>query len=127
MTIAARPDLLAHEKSLQAPQILAKELREWIGPRLVAYCTGVSETRAVHQWADDGRTPRPEAAKRLQLLYYVVAMLMTRASPPVAQAWLQGMNPRLGDRAPARLIREGEPSDVAPDVLDAARSFVAGS
>ena len=35
------------------------------------------------------------------------------------------MNPQLEDTAPARLIREGNPDEVGPRVLDAARSFAA--
>jgi hypothetical protein len=43
----------------------------------------------------------------------------------VAQAWFQGLNPILDDRAPALLLREGELADIGPRVLAAARQFAA--
>ena len=44
----------------------------------------------------------------------------------VIQAWLMGVNPELGDRVPLRLLREGDLAVVAPEVLAAARAFIAG-
>ena len=54
----ARPDLAAHTHAMRAsfPEVAA-QLRELLGPRLVAYLGGVRETRAVHQWADGNRQP----------------------------------------------------------------------
>jgi hypothetical protein len=46
-------------------------------------------------------------------------------SPAVAQAWLTGVNPELGDRVPLRLMRENEIDAVAPAILNAARAFLA--
>jgi hypothetical protein len=43
----------------------------------------------------------------------------------VVAAWFQGMNPRLGDVAPARLLREAELDVAGPRVLAAARAFAA--
>jgi hypothetical protein len=36
------------------------------------------------------------------------------------------MNPRLDDRSPARLLREGNLDEVGPEVLRAARAFLVG-
>ena len=59
--------LAAYEQALRLDgQVLAKELRELLGVRLVAYLTGVSETRAVHQWAEGSRHPREETVERLR-------------------------------------------------------------
>jgi hypothetical protein len=44
----------------------------------------------------------------------------------VAQAWFQGLNPQLGDRSPARLLREGDLAEVGPEIVAAARAFVIG-
>jgi len=41
------------------------------------------------------------------------------------QAWLTGINPELGDRAPIRLIR-GDLEAVGPEIIGAARAFAAG-
>ena len=58
----------------------------------------------------------PELAARL---------LAKRDSNEVVQAWFQGLNPALGDRSPARLLREGSVDEVGPQVLAAARQFAA--
>ncbi|MBC7595753.1 MAG: hypothetical protein H7288_17755, partial [Kineosporiaceae bacterium] len=91
----------------------------------VAYLGSVTETRAVRQWADGVRRPPAEVARRLRLAYQVAGLLAERDQPPVVQAWFQGMNPQLEDIAPARLIREGNPDEVGPRVLAAARAFAA--
>jgi hypothetical protein len=42
----------------------------------------------------------------------------------VVQAWLTGVNPELGDRAPLRLMRESEIDAVAPGILSAAKAYL---
>ena len=93
----------------------------------MAYLTGVSETRAVHQWAEGSRQAREETVERLPLVYQVTHTLLHRDVAAVAQAWWQGLNPRLDDRSPARLVRDGDLSEVGPAVLAAAREFAAGA
>jgi len=44
----------------------------------------------------------------------------------VARAWFQGLNPQLSDRSSARLLREGDLDEVGPEVVGAARAFLAG-
>jgi hypothetical protein len=39
---------------------------------------------------------------------------------------MQGLNPQLEDRSPARLLREGELQEVGPAVIGAARAFLVG-
>jgi hypothetical protein len=128
MAIAdSRPGLTAHTLAVRAtfPEVAA-HLRELIGPRLVAYLGSVRETRAVHQWADDGREPSEAVQQRLRLALQVAAMLSEQESPRIAQAWLQGLNPQLEDKSPARLIREGDPQETGPTVIGAARAFLVG-
>ena len=97
-----------------------------LGARLVAYLGRVSETRAVRQWADGTRTiANPEDVERLRIAYRAARLITERDTPAVAQAWFQGLNPVLDDRAPALLLRDGELADVGPQVLNAARQFAA--
>jgi len=56
----------------------------------------------------------------------VVRTLLEHDSREVVQGWLMGVNPELGDRVPLRLLREGDLAVVAPEVLAAARAFIAG-
>lgn len=124
---AARPDFTAHDLAyrLSVDKVVA-ELCEVLGAKLVAYVAGVTETRAVREWADAARTPRPPVPERLRLALHVAEMLHERDSAAVVQAWFQGLNPRLDDRSPARLLREGDLDEVGPQILAAARAFLAG-
>lgn len=123
----SRPDLAAYDDSVRMDtQVVVKELRDLLGARLVALIAGVKETRAVHEWAEGDRDMKsPETAARLRLAYQVARLITSRDKPEVAQAWFQGLNPKLGDRSPARVLRDGELEEVGPEVLAAARAFAA--
>ena len=57
----------------------------------------------------------------------MVRTLSEHDSPKVVQAWLTGVNPELGDRVPLRVLRDGEVATIAPEILGAARAFIAGA
>lgn len=122
-----RPDLAAYAEAarMSQPELVAA-LRDLLGAKLVAYLGRVSETRAVRQWAEGTRTiANPDDVERLRLAYRAARLITERDTPAVAQAWFQGLNPVLDDRAPALLLRDGELADVGPQVLAAARQFAA--
>lgn len=123
----SRPGFAAHTRAIRAsfPEVVVA-LRELLGPRLVAYLGSVRETRAVHQWADGTREPSEAVQQRLRLALQVALMLSETESPRIAQAWMQGLNPQLDDRSPARLIREGDVQEIGPSVVGAARAFLVG-
>lgn len=122
-----RPDLAAYERALRLElPVAVKDLRDLLGARLVAYIAGVTETRAVHEWADGSRDPRPVVADRLRFALRVAGFIAEHDGPSVTQAWFQGLNPQLDDRSPARLLREGDLEEVGPLILSAARAFVVG-
>lgn len=122
----ARGDLKAYDDSVRLPAAdLVSALRELLGARLVAYIGSVKETRAVRQWAEGERTPSNEVLMRLRMAYRVAALLRQKDSAAVVQTWFQGMNPRLDDVSPARLLREGDLEQAGPEILDAARAFAA--
>jgi hypothetical protein len=126
MTTAARPDLPAHAEAVRLSfSDLVAELRSLLGPRLVAYLGNVKETRAVHQWSEGSREPEESTQRRLRVAFVVARTLVQTEPPAVVQTWFQGLNPLLDDRSPARLLREGDPNEVGPEVLGAARSFLA--
>ena len=128
MVTVSRPELRAHDHAMRVPfATAAKELRELLTPRLVAYISGVRETRAVHQWADGTREAKSgEVEDRIRFALQVALLLNEHDAPRVVQAWFQGLNPHLGDRSPARLLREGELDEFGPLVLAAARAFLVG-
>ena len=127
MTTTARPDLSAHTRATRLPfEELASELRDTLGAKLLAYIGGVGETRAVRQWAVGDRTPSERVQDRLRLVYQVAVTIAENDSPKVAQAWMQGLNPQLDDRSPARLLRDGDLEQVGPEVVGAMRAFLVG-
>jgi len=124
---AGRPDLEAHEHAARVEfPVAVKELADLLGPKLVAYLAGVTETRAVWQWAEREREARDPIPARLRLALHVALLIARHDDARVAQAWFQGLNPQLDDRSPARLLREGDLDEVGPLVLSAARAFVSG-
>jgi hypothetical protein len=123
----ARPDFDAHVRATRStfPEV-ARELSEILGARLCAYIGMVKETRAVHQWAAGHRQPSADVQRRLRVAFQAAAAIAAADGPAVAQAWFQGLNPQLDDRSPARLLREGDLDEVGPEVIGAARAFLAG-
>lgn len=121
-----RPGLQAHRESLNLnfPDLVSR-LADAIGRKLIAYVAGVKDVRAVDRWIG-GAQPYNDVESRLRLTFQVVRTLLDHDSPQVIQAWLMGVNPELGDRVPLRLLREGDLAVVAPEVLAAARAFIAG-
>jgi hypothetical protein len=121
-----RPGLEAHRESLSLkfPELVVR-LVDLVGRKLTAYVGGVKDVRAVDRWIE-GSEPYGDAEQRLRLMFQVVRTLSDHDSPRVVQAWLMGVNPELGDRVPVRLLREGDLTVVAREVLGAARAFIAG-
>lgn len=123
-----RPEL-AYEKAVRSefPRVV-QMLRDLLGAPLVAYVGGVKETRAVHQWADphDERTPSAATQRRLRSALQVTLMISDADGPEIAASWLQGLNPQLDDRSPARLLREDDLDEVGPELVGAARAFLVG-
>ena len=106
--------------------MLAKELHDQLGAKLVAYLGGVRETRAVRQWAEETReVSGGEDLRWLRVAYQVARLLAERDAPAVDRAWFQGLNPTLAERAPAQLLREGDLDDAGPQILATARQSAA--
>lgn len=122
-----RPDFAAHQRAMRAPFAeVARDVRELLGARLAAYVGGVTETRAVREWAEGKREPGDAVKQRFRITLQVALMLEESDGREVTQAWFQGLNPQLDDWSPARLLREGEVEETGPQVLAAARAFLVG-
>ncbi len=120
-----RSGLAGYEKSVGPLDVVVKELRDELGAPLVAYIAGVKETRAVHEWAEGVREIRNSSREqRLRIALRVAALIAERDRPATVQAWFQGLNPKLSDRSPARLLREAaDVEEAGRAILDAARAF----
>lgn len=122
-----RPGLSTFDRvvRLDAQQVVS-QARDLLGPRLVAIVAGVTETRAVHQWADGRRRIKdPQVVARLRASLQAACTVADADSAGVAQAWMQGLNPLLDDQSPAWLLREGNLNAEGPRVIAAARRFAA--
>ncbi|MBV9322863.1 MAG: hypothetical protein JO352_03625 [Chloroflexi bacterium] len=123
----ARPDYVAHDRAIRAtfPEVVA-QLRSILGAKLCAYVGSVKETRAVNEWADGSRVPSDDTQQRLRLALRIALAISDTDGPEVTRAWFQGLNPQLDDHSPARLLREGDLTEVGPAVIAAERAFLIG-
>jgi hypothetical protein len=121
-----RPDLEAHRNSLMlpTPELLGTLVAK-IGKKLTTYVAGGRSTEMMEAWLA-GEPLTSDAEKRLRFTYEIVMTLTIDDSPAVAQAWLIGVNPELGDRVPIRLLRRGKLDQVSGPIVGAARTFVSG-
>lgn len=107
----------ARETVLQARrQVLIRDLIERLGGRLVAYTLGEPTTAALRPPALP--TDLAQHVARLELLEHVLQVLAE--DDTIGQAWLMGLNPELGDIAPARLVREQGATAASAPLLAAA-------
>lgn len=121
-----RPDLQAYRESATLPfPGIVKGLAQMLGKKLTAYIAGVKDVRAIDRWID-GSEPYKGAETKLRLAYHISKVLSEYEGHKVVQAWLTGLNPELDDRAPIRMLREGDPEEIGPQVLGAVRAFLAG-
>lgn len=101
-------------------QKVAALIRDF-GSRRLAELLGVDAAQ-VARW-QDGEAIDAINAERVDLLEFVMAHLLRWYPVETAQRWLVGLNPNLGDRRPADLIRRRQTGEV----LDAIANERAGS
>jgi hypothetical protein len=102
---------------------LVSGMIEAAGRKLTAYIAGLADVRSLEAWTA-GEKPGGDVEDRLRLAYEIVCLIRAHDSARVAQAWLTGINPELGDQVPLRLLREGELDTVGPRIRGAAMAFV---
>ncbi len=111
----------AHEQAQRLPiSSVANHLQEILGQRLTAVIADVSDAKAIGKWAKGERTPHPDTERRLRNAFQITQLLVQTESSGTVRAWFTGMNPELGDRAPALVMAEDPVR-----VLQAARTFLA--
>src|SRR4051812_26258214 len=86
---------------------LAEWLELTLGPRFVASAVGVPPGD-ISRFAHGEDTPAEGVARRLRDLYTATWFIASTDGPGSAHDWLTLPNPKLDDRAPAELLREGE-------------------
>jgi Protein of unknown function (DUF2384). len=120
-----RPGLDALRESVELDLAeIVTQLRDMVGPKLVAYVGNVKNTRPVSDWANGRRSPGAEDERRIRLAFQASRLLSERYSPANIQAWMTGSNPGLGYDSPAHMIKNAEHvADVVREVMNAAMSF----
>ena len=118
----------ANRLSIRTPVAdVAYFLQDVLGRQLVAYIAGVETTKTVSRWASGQvGAPRLEHEKRLRIAYQITFLLTAFDTPQVVKAWFIGLNPQLGDRAPAELIGKASDDTELKEAVAAARAFIAG-
>ena len=124
-TLIEKTQLNAFDVSIRTGiEQIVDGLRQILGAKLVAYIAGVSETRAVREWAEGERTPSPTAEQHLRVVFRIVRLIEQGEGSGVAATWFQGMNPLLGDKSPARVLREDRTEEARAAVVSAANAVV---
>lgn len=121
-----RPDLQAYREAttLEFSKLVA-ELTAILGKKLTAYIASMKDVRAVDRWMA-GSEAYKGVEERLRLAFRLAKMISDQDGQRVVQAWFTGLNPELNDRVPIRLLRDENIEKVGPELLGAARAFLAG-
>jgi hypothetical protein len=97
---------------------IAAWLQQMFGRELTAIMAGIQTARTVGQWARGECEPQFSNELRLRNAYRVALLLIEGGETErTVRSWFTGMNPLLGDRAPARIIGE-EPEEVVAAAKD---------
>ena len=104
---------------------IARYLQETLGQKIAAYLSGLTDPKVVGKWARGESRPKGFADTRLRHAFQAVRMLVDAYDAQTAQAWLFGCNSRLGDKAPATVLRNAESPEALAAVVPTARAFAA--
>ncbi|HEX9086663.1 MAG TPA: hypothetical protein VF867_03960 [Arthrobacter sp.] len=97
---------------MDIPEIV-EELCDVLTSRLVAALAGVQDPGQVRQWASGDLEPVQPVQRRLRFGRDVLQEVESSQGKKAAQAWALTVNPRLGNGAPIKAIREDRFREVA--------------
>jgi hypothetical protein len=102
-------------------------LQKHLGQRTTAYVSGVRDPKMVSHWIARRNMPRDQAQMRLREAYQATRLLEATYGDETARAWFSASNARLGDQAPAFVIRSASQWEDLRLVVPVARAFVASA
>jgi hypothetical protein len=105
-------------------QTVVTELVGMLGRTLTAYVGSVTDTRDVKNWEQGGMEPSVDVQQRLRFAHELASDITSRFDRKTAQAWLQGKNPNLDNKAALKLIRESDLTKVRPAIMAAESIFL---
>ncbi|MGH2534601.1 MAG: XRE family transcriptional regulator [Thermomicrobiales bacterium] len=112
-----------HQAVAASVSEVAGLLQELLSRRLTAYIAGVKDGKTVTRWANGEVTEIRDhgTEQRLRAAYEIAQLLLSHDSPQTVKVWFIGLDPALGDTAPAEAIRAGR----LQEAFSAARAFLA--
>lgn len=119
------PEVIEREAVKSGIAAIARYLQDTLGQKITAYLSGLSDAKVVGKWARAESRPKGFAETRLRHAYQVAKMIVDAYDADTARAWLFGCNTRLGDRAPAFVMRSAESPEGLASVVPTARAFAA--
>jgi hypothetical protein len=112
------------EEAVSLPvESVAGYLQETLGQQQTAYLAGLRDAKMVGRWARSEARPRQSAEMRMRDAYQAVRLISEAYGARTASAWLFGCNSRLGDVAPAYLLRHASTPDDLLALVPTARGF----
>jgi hypothetical protein len=123
MSLTLDPAAVQREATTQSAGEIVRYLQKTLGPQIVAYLSGLKDTKMVGLWAK-GAKPRDVAGMRLRYAYQAARLLDNAYERETARAWFFGTNTRLNDEAPAYVLRYAKTPEDVRFIVPAARAFV---
>ena len=102
---------------------LACFLQEHLGREVTAFLAG-AEAGTLESWVAGEAEPDTLVLDRLRSADEAVRYIVRAYGGETAKSWLFGMNPWLGDKAPASVLRNGDRPETWKSVVEAAQAFV---
>ncbi len=119
------PETIERESVQTDIAAIARYLQESLGQKITAYLSGLTDAKVVGKWARGEAKPKGFAETRLRHAYQVAKLIVDAYDADTARAWLFGCNTRLGDRAPALVLRYAGTPDGLASIVPTARAFAA--
>lgn len=119
------PQVVEREAVQAEIAAIARYLQDTLGQKITAYLSGLTDAKVVGKWARGEAKPKGFAETRLRHAYQVAKLIVDAYDANTARAWLFGCNTRLGDRAPAMVLRNADSPDGLASVVPTARAFAA--
>lgn len=121
-----RPDQAGYNEPCGLAADVTTKLVKILGKKMTALVGRVNDVRTVEGWMNGRDVDGTLDLERLRLVLRIAEMIHAREDKRVVQAWFMGLNPQLGDRSPARVLRDGDLLTDGKDVLNAAHGFLSG-
>lgn len=102
---------------------ISASLKNQLGARMATYISGRSDARVLDLWISGKEKPNSVEELRLRYGYWAMALIVSEYGVETAISAFMGMNPYLGDEAPASWLRDHEKEEDFREVVIAAQTL----